>query len=278
MKPTIENYSYGPHERNVFDIYLADSKKPTPFIFIVHGGGFMQGDKARILDQVPLEEMLSSGISAFTTNYRLTNEGPFPMQMLDCAKALQTIRHNAGNWNLDNNRVAASGGSAGSGISQWLAYSDDLADPNSSDPIARQSTKLTCLVLMQAQSTYDPRIIKEIVPGNAYDHVAMKRLFGVADDFNWNEDEIPQESIDRIEACGPITLLNEKAPPLLVKYNKHQKIPGDVHHSNMGKYLKEKTDQLGVDCTVVMDTDYEHGNEGFKKDFLQFLKKHFNLN
>jgi acetyl esterase/lipase len=38
-KPTFENVSYGPHERNVLDFYQAKSEKPTPVLFFIHGGG-----------------------------------------------------------------------------------------------------------------------------------------------------------------------------------------------------------------------------------------------
>ena len=55
--------------------------------------------------------------------------------------SLQTIRSKAKEWNLDPERIACYGGSAGAGISLWLAFHEDLADPNSDDPIARQSTQ-----------------------------------------------------------------------------------------------------------------------------------------
>jgi len=277
MKPTIENYSYGPHERNVFDLYLADFNEPTPLLFLVHGGGFISGDKTTITKDIPLEACIKAGISVSSTNYRLTDSAPFPAQMHDCARALQIIRHNAAEWNIDTTRVAASGDSAGAGISQWLAYHEDMANSESEDPISRQSTHLTCIILMQAQAMYDPRIIKRIIPGNAYDHVAMKRLFDVPDDFDWNSGDITDEVAARINECGPSSLLTENAPPMLVKYQKKHEKKGEIHHPNFGKYLKEKADRLGVECRIVIDTDYEDGDEGFYMDYVKFLTKHFGI-
>ena len=46
------------------------------------------------------------------------------------------------------------------GTSLWIGFHDDLADPGSDDPVLRQSTRLTCMAVMGAQSTYDPRVIK----------------------------------------------------------------------------------------------------------------------
>src|SRR5918996_937532 len=83
----------------------------------------------------------------------------------DAARALQTIRSKAKEWNLDPKRVGATGGSAGACTSLWLAFHDDLADPKSDDPVARQSSRLTCAAVLGAQVSYDPRWIKEKIGG-----------------------------------------------------------------------------------------------------------------
>ena len=46
--PTHANVKYGEHERNVFDIWLADSDKPTPLAIYIHGGGFRAGSKEKL--------------------------------------------------------------------------------------------------------------------------------------------------------------------------------------------------------------------------------------
>ena len=46
--PTHANVKYGEHERNVFDIWLADSAKPTPLAIYIHGGGFRAGSKEKL--------------------------------------------------------------------------------------------------------------------------------------------------------------------------------------------------------------------------------------
>jgi hypothetical protein len=57
---------------------------------------------------------------------------------------VQFLRMKAKEWNLDPKRFALSGNSAGAGISLWLAFHDDMADPTDKDPIARESTRLWC--------------------------------------------------------------------------------------------------------------------------------------
>jgi len=148
--PTHADVKYGPHGRNVMDVWLAKSDKPTPVLVSIHGGGFRGGNKSVSGDL--LKQCLDSGISVVAITYRFSNEAIAPAQFLDSARAIQFIRHNAKEWNLDTTRIAATGGSAGAGISLWLGFHDDLADPDSDDPVLRELTRLTCMMVNGGQT------------------------------------------------------------------------------------------------------------------------------
>ena len=45
---TYKNVKYGLHERNILDIWLAQSGKTTPLVIYIHGGSFKWGDKSKI--------------------------------------------------------------------------------------------------------------------------------------------------------------------------------------------------------------------------------------
>src|SRR5438067_10904654 len=176
--PDMTDVAYGPHERNVMDVWKAKSDRPTPLLVFIHGGGFRQGSK-EALQPYLLKGCLDNGISVVAINYRLSPEVKFPAHYMDCARALQFARSKAQEWNLDPKRVAASGGSAGAGTSLWLGFHDDMADPKNADPVLRESTRLSCMVVFGAQSTYDPRAIKKLVGGRAHEHVALPGFFGL---------------------------------------------------------------------------------------------------
>jgi acetyl esterase/lipase len=142
----ISDIKYGEHERNILDLWLARADEPTLLVIFYHGGGFRAGDKRRSMPVPLLLKLLEAGISVAGVNYRLTDSAPFPAQMHDSARALQFIRHYAGEHNIDPSRIGATGGSAGAHISMWLAFHDDLADPDNEDPIRRESTRLTAIV------------------------------------------------------------------------------------------------------------------------------------
>ena len=72
-EPTHGDISYGPYERNVIDLYLAQSEDPSPLYVFIHGGGFRGGDKSNIPPEL-LEGFLEMGISVAAINYRLSEQ------------------------------------------------------------------------------------------------------------------------------------------------------------------------------------------------------------
>ena len=274
--PTYADVKYGEHEALAIDFWQAESKKPTPLFVWIHGGGFRGGDKKSV-PPVFLKEFLDAGISVASINYRLTGVGPYPLQMNDSARAIQFLRSKAGEWRIDPTRLAAGGGSAGSGISQWLAFREDMADPKSKDPISRQSTRLTCILPVNMQSTYDPRVIKEIIPGDAYMNSAMIPFYGRPEDWNWDTGEIDAELDALLKDASPINHLTADDPPVFLIHYERSNTPGNIHHSNFGKHLKEAMDKLGIECVRRMDTDYDSMNEAFE-DMAKFVEKQFGVN
>lgn len=255
LPPTHANVSYGDHQKQAFDIWLAKSKdgKPTPLVIYIHGGGFRGGDKSSASGE-PVQNYLDAGISFASMNYRLSDVGPYPIMMHDAARGLQTIRAKAKEWNLDASRIACYGGSAGAGISLWLGFHDDLADPKSEDPIARQSTRIVAAGTQNGQSTYDMRTFREWfgVP-NLAPHPALVTLYGVQKESDWETDRVKKLMTD----ASAITHLTKDDCPVFMTYGAGD-VPVDeksspglwVHHARLGIKLKEAMDKLGLECHV----------------------------
>src|SRR5947209_6766261 len=153
--PTWENVRYGPHRGNVLDFWQAPSARPAPLVVFIHGGGFVGGDKVKARESPVLRQCLDRGVHFAAINYRFRTEVPIQDVLRDCARAVQFLRSKAADWNVDKDRVAAYGGSAGAGASLWLAFHDDLADPRSADPVLRESSRLRAAGATATQFSYD---------------------------------------------------------------------------------------------------------------------------
>lgn len=272
-----ENVSYGPHERNVFDLWPARSDSPTPLVIYYHGGGFRGGDK-RSLNRTLLQQLHDKGISVAAVNYRLSDAAPFPAQMHDCARALQFIRYHAQEYNVDPERVGATGGSAGAGISLWLAFHDDLADLDSEDPISGQSTRISVAVVNGAQSSYDPRFIMKLFDTDQI-HEALILFYGMTGP----EDVDDPKFHPLFEEASAINHLTEDDVPVMLYYPQaNQPLPPNstgrqhIHHPKLGFVLKEKMDMLGIECVIKLREDYAEETDRSKtiSDQVQFFVKH----
>jgi acetyl esterase/lipase len=105
------------------DLYLPEEHKgPLPLIIYIHGGAFMICDK-RDMQVVPHFVFLDHGYALASLNYRMSGEAIFPAAVLDCKCAIRWLRAHAKQYNLDPDRFAAIGGSAGGNLSAMLATS-----------------------------------------------------------------------------------------------------------------------------------------------------------
>lgn len=276
VQPTHADVKYGPDVRNVMDIWLAESTEPTPVLVSIHGGAFRHGDKS--VNEYVLRECLASGISVVAITYRFSDKAIAPAQHLDAARAIQFIRHNAGEWNLDATRIAATGGSAGAGISLWLGFHDDLADPDNADPILQHSTRVTCMAVNNGQSTYDPRVIRDLFPGtDTYTNSALAELFDV--DLSML-DNLPAEKYKLFEEVSAINHLTDDDAPVLMTYDSDMDTPISsrsigIHHPRFGKMLKEKMDSLGIECQV--HTGFTRTKASRSRLVLEFVKRQFHI-
>lgn len=273
LTPTKADVSYGNNERHVLDFWQAESDQPTPLFIWIHGGGFRGGDKKSFPGELR-QRCLDAGISCAAIHYRLSGEAPYPAAMHDSARAVQFLRSKAKEWNLDPAKFAAGGGSAGSGISQWLGYHDDLAKQDSDDPTARQSTRLACVIPINMQSTYDPRVIKRIIPGDAYKHAALVSFYGRPEGWDWDRDSIDESLDSLLKDASPINHLTKDDAPIFLMQYARAATRGNIHHPKFGEHLKEAADRIGVECVAKLDSDYESMSAAYA-DMVKFMQRHF---
>lgn len=152
--------AYGPYDDNVFDIFLINATEPTPLVIYIHGGGFTSGSKGVVYVSArnEIREVLSNGASYTTINYRLLDEVDDEgviKPLSDSKRCLQFLRYHHAQLNVDPSQIALYGASAGAGTCLWLAFNDEMADPDADDPVLRESTRVSVIGAKAAQATYD---------------------------------------------------------------------------------------------------------------------------
>ncbi|MEM7606974.1 MAG: alpha/beta hydrolase fold domain-containing protein [Myxococcota bacterium] len=268
--------NYGEGERQLFDAFLPAADEPTPAVLFFHGGGFTGGNLRRAYadDTVgTLQGLVENGVAYFTVGYTLldaTGEATGVLKSLrDSQRALQFIRYHAPSFRIDPARIAVYGTSAGAGTCLWLAFHDDMADPESADPIARMSTRVVAAAAQTTQSTYDLLRWADDVYSPTYpitsdvlladgDLVASAtRFYGLdatlANDTNALVAELNTEPLAAYRAdVDMIGLLSADDPPFWVRNNGADRAPGDprfdvLHHPLHASALQDRANALNIE-------------------------------
>lgn len=259
--PTQANVPYGKHAKQVLDFYQAKAEQPTPLLFFVHGGGWMSGDKA---NPDFLAQCLENGISVVSINYRFIAEAqaeqitpPVKGCLDDAARALQFVRSKAAEWHIEKERIGGCGGSAGGFTVLWLAFSPDMADAKSLDPIEQESTRLRCVLAFVPQTSLDPKQMQAWIPNNEYGNHAFG--LGSMQEFLAKRDSL----MPWIERFSPYALASADDPPVLLFYDNPPNLgkppaKDPVHSGNFGAGLAEKLRAVGIEHEINYNNDYDH--------------------
>ncbi|KAF9891532.1 hypothetical protein FE257_003999 [Aspergillus nanangensis] len=108
---------------------------PGPAIVHIHGGGYTCLTAGSMTPTLTSYVSIT-GVPILSIDYRLSPEHPYPGPLEDCWISLRWIQNHAAELNIDPNRIAIMGESAGGGLTAALAI---LArDRQLSPPLAKQ--------------------------------------------------------------------------------------------------------------------------------------------
>lgn len=275
LKPDFADLSYGDHPNDKLDLWRAKSEKPAPLMIFIHGGGFVGGDKSQASEKI-IKQCLDSGVSFASINYRFRTEASINVVLRDCARAVQFLRCHAAQYNLDKTRVVSFGGSAGAGASLWLAFRDDLADPQNPDPVLRESSRLLAAGANATQATYDVMRWHEILGEEAV------QKFGANDDpavFYGlkSREELESEQGKKLRAdADMLGWISRDDPPVYMATNGHPGMEnrGDFLHSPLhAQAVLKRCREIGVAGIFIKDN--QPSDQGSMTDF---LLKHLGAN
>src|SRR5262249_29542197 len=94
------------------DAYVPEGDGPFPAAIVVHGGGFVNGDKQTYVKPL-FDPLTDANFAWFTINYRLAPNHKYPAAVEDVESAIRYVRSHAAQYKVDPNRIALIGESAG---------------------------------------------------------------------------------------------------------------------------------------------------------------------
>jgi len=227
QEPSIPDLAYGPHKDQKIDVYLPADPDNAPVIFMVHGGGWMRGDKtnSRVIDN-KVARWVPQGYIFISVNNRLLPDADPLEQAADVGLALAFAQQEAAGWGGDPERFILMGHSAGAHLVSLLAADPAIAT------VQGAGAWLGTVALDSA--AFDVTRIMAARHFRLYD-----RAFGDDPAF-WRQ-------------ASPLYRLTKAPAPMLLVCSTRRVLPCDQAHA-----FAEKAKGLGGDVEVLA-VDMSHG-------------------
>lgn|SRR5690606_15776966 len=235
---TLFNMAYGEDEAQTLDIYLPANRSGslTKVLVLIHGGGWVQGDKTDMREYIPMLQRDHPKHAIVNLNYRLAIPNvrtAFPNQFLDLQFALKFLTGAAATLEIKP-EFGLIGVSAGGHIALQYDYGYDVKD--------------------------QVKMVSSIVgPTNLKDpFYALNPDFITAMGYLVDGKEYPGVS-DLARAVSPAYLVNMNSSPTILFYGENDEL---VPVSN-GEFLKERLTAAKIDHQL---TIYAGGHGDWKED------------
>lgn len=298
-----KDIAYDSKARTQLDIWLPNANTPTGLVIYIHGGGFTSGDKDYVYTTqaggawdfpTDIRFLLQNNIAFATVRYTLLNptgetEG-VKKSMNDVRRALQYIRHRASDFNVNKNKIILAGNSAGAGTSLWIAFNNDFANAQSSDPVLRESSRVKGVVARETQSSYniEDRWVNDVfIDYNltwsqilANETGNIQKIYGVSSNTQYESAtiDIYRAEVDMLALMSsddPEIWVNNTLRDVVNPYNPFNvDIPS--HHAFHARELKKKADIVGVPNVTYYGKNpiiYAHTSN---ENWTQFCKRKIN--
>ncbi|QHT70917.1 alpha/beta hydrolase [Rhodocytophaga rosea] len=250
-------------KKHLLDIYLpSQSKGKLPLVIWVHGGGWMTNDKYADMGYMKqtVKDFLDNGYAFASIDYRFSTTAPFPAQMHDCNQAIEFLYQQASKYNIDRERIALIGFSAGGHLASVLGLSNNNSVTGFYPAQKKPSFKIKAVVDFYGPSdllafSSDPEILAAENP--------ISLLLGAS----------PIKRPDLAKAASPVSYVDKNDPPFLIIHGeKDESVP-----YTQSLLLQSYLDQVKVKNEVIIVDGAPHFGEKFDSESIrtkifEFLK------
>jgi acetyl esterase/lipase len=257
-------YATAGGEELMLDLAAPTSGGPYPAVLLLHGGAWTMGSRKdlSVSDRKGspslIEQIAAQGYVVASASYRLAPKHKFPAQIEDARTAVRFLRTNAKKYNLDPDKIAAGGFSAGGHLALLLGLADK--DSFKNDEYPEQSSRVQCVV-----DFFGPTDMSLYAASEAVEDIYMVPFLGKA----CKTDKTVYAK------ASPIEYVTKDDPPILIIHGNVDFVVPIVHSERL---LKKLTD-AGVKGEMITVKGEGHGWDGkaavkSTQDAIRFLDEH----
>lgn len=232
MKPNTYEYAEHPGFRSLeVDLWRPGRATTPPIVVWIHGGAWLTGSRLRTPDTYPdmFAQLCDAGFAVAAFDYRHSAEAVFPAQLNDVTAGLNWLIEHAAELDVDPDRLAVWGESAGGHLASLLALTSAPGVVKCAVPFYAPSNFLS----MRAQVLANPHRT-EVPPAADVSPEAL--LIG------GEPDRVPEKAL----AASPISYAHAEAPPMLLLHG----VADQVVPYAQSEELAARLIDLGVDVTL----------------------------
>jgi acetyl esterase/lipase len=194
--------------------------KPVPAIVLIHGGAWQSGKRGDY--RFYGVSFAKRGYVVASITYRLTKEAPFPAAVHDVKCAIRFLRANAKQYNIDSDKIAAIGGSAGGHLAMMLGYSSDVPELEGDGGNPGISSRVQAVVNIYGPTDLTTDFAKAAGPVIRF----LAKPY----------DQAP----DRYKLASPITHVSKDDPPTLILHGTIDEVVPVEQADALAAKLKEQ--------------------------------------
>lgn len=259
----------GPERVEKMDAYLPGDAFPGPHpaVLLIHGGGWRISDKAAEREVSIGYDLSAAGYAVFSINY-LLNEGhkdengkmqysrvAWPQNFYDCKSALRFLRARAEEYNIDPDRIATMGGSAGGHLALLVGSTVNHTGFNREGLYTDQSNAVSCVLTLYGEFDLRARPQSPVVG------------------------ETPEASAVNAHDASPVSWIDKHTPPVFITHGTADTTIPVERSRLLARHLQE----MGVDYWYVEIAGAPHTFDlhpeqmNLEPTVLTFLAKHLGM-
>ncbi|QYK54378.1 MAG: alpha/beta hydrolase [Fimbriimonadaceae bacterium] len=205
------------------DIFLPETKTAAPLVVLIHGGGWISGDRTTFHDSA--EWFAKQGIAAACVGYRLAPLNPYPAAIDDVLQSIGFLRAHASEYNFDPHQIVSMGNSAGGHLACMAGLKQTFSN---GEPAQNVNGVVSICSITDIRNPHESQYP---VAFSFLDQFMVKTV---------------HEAPEMYSEASPITHISENAPPFLIFHGSHD----DIVPPEQSKQLYDALCQAGVSADL----------------------------